>query len=67
MVRPQIAASAFKVAAVVGTILNVINNGELLWTHQPMNVWRIALNFAVPYLVSSYSAARNEGRRHDDT
>jgi hypothetical protein len=63
MCEPRIAASALKVALVVGTVLNLINQGERLWTHQPVNLWQVALNFAVPFCVSSYSAACHEARR----
>ena len=48
---------------VVGTVLNLINNGEQLWTHHTVNLWQAALNFVVPFCVSSYSAARNEAQR----
>jgi len=61
--QPGIARAALKVSLVVGTLLNVINNGEQLWAGHGVNIWRVALNFVVPYCVSSYSAARNEARR----
>lgn len=48
---------------VVGTVLNVINNGDQFWTNHTVNLWRAALNFIVPFCVSSYSAARNEAQR----
>ncbi len=60
---PRIARSALKVSLVVGAVLNVINNGEQFWTHHVVNLWQVALNFVVPYCVSSYSAARNEAQR----
>ena len=41
----------------------MINNGEYFWTHHTVNLWHAALNFVVPYCVSSYSAARNEVQR----
>lgn len=63
MLEPRIARSALKVALPVGTVLNVINNGEQFWTHHVVNLWQVALNFVVPYCVSSYSAARNEAQR----
>lgn len=59
----RIAIPALKVALVVGTVLNVINNGHQAWAHQAINLWQVALNFVVPFCVSSYSAARNEARR----
>jgi hypothetical protein len=63
MLTPRIARSALKVSLVVGTVLNVINNGEQLWTHHTVNLWQAVLNFVVPFCVSSYSAARNEAQR----
>lgn len=60
VLQPRIASGALKVALVVGTVLNLINNGELFWTHHAINWWQVALNYVVPYCVSSYSAARNE-------
>lgn len=60
MLSPRIVKSSMKVSLVVGTVLNLINNGEQLWMHQTINLWRVAMNFAVPFCVSAYSAARNE-------
>lgn len=66
MLRPRIVRGAVKVSLVVGSVLNVINNGEQLWTHHAVNLWQVAMNFVVPYCVSSYSAARNEAQRGRD-
>lgn len=63
MFSRRIAFSAMRVSAVVGTLLNVINNGPQLWQHQSVNVWQALLNYAVPFCVSAYSAARNERSR----
>ena len=63
MQQRRIVCSALKVSLVVGTVLNLINNGEYFWTHHTVNLWHAALNFVVPYCVSSYSAARNEVQR----
>jgi hypothetical protein len=63
MLQGRIVHSALKVALLVGTVLNLINNGEQLWMHHSVNLWQAALNFVVPYCVSSYSAARNEAQR----
>lgn len=60
--RPIVIA-AIKVALVVGAILNVINQGGRLWDGLPPSWFHVALNFVVPYCVSSYSAACNEMRR----
>lgn len=59
---PHVVKGALKVSAVVGTVLNVVNHGEQIWTQQPIALWRVALNFMVPFCVSAYSAARNQAR-----
>lgn len=63
MFSPPIAGPALKVALLVGAVLNIINNGQQFWAHHTVNLWQAALNFVVPFCVSSYSAARNEARR----
>lgn len=63
MFSAPIAVPALKVALVVGSVLNIINNGQQFWVHQTVNLWQALLNFVVPFCVSSYSAARNEVRR----
>lgn len=45
---------------------NVINNGQQLWSHDAVSLWKVAMNFVVPFCVSSYSAARNEAPRAKD-
>ncbi|MNC82474.1 hypothetical protein D3C75_1360040 [compost metagenome] len=53
---------ATKVSLVVGTLLNLINQGEVLWGEQLMSWWQLFMNYAVPFGVSSYSAACHEWR-----
>lgn len=60
--RPIVLA-AVKVALAVGTLLNVINQGGRLLDGLPPSWFHVALNYLVPYCVSSYSAARHELRR----
>lgn len=57
-----IAISAVKVSLVVGTALNAINNGPQWLNGDAISGWKIALNYLVPFLVSSYSGARNEAQ-----
>lgn len=59
--RP-IATAAIKVALVVGTILNVINQGGRVMDGLSPSWFHVGLNYLVPYCVSSYSAARNQMR-----
>ena len=66
MARPHIFKGALRVSAVVGTVLNFVNQGEQFWTHHTIIPWRVAMNFVVPFCVSIYSAARNQARRSQE-
>jgi hypothetical protein len=44
------------VALVVGTILNLINQGDALLAGQRLDVAKLALTYVVPYIVSTYGA-----------
>lgn len=63
---PRIAWPALKVALIVGIMLNAVNNGDRLSHGDAINWWEFALNFVVPFCVSSYSAARNDLLRAGD-
>lgn len=52
--------NSLQIAIVVGTILNLINQGENILQGAQISWFHILLNYLVPYLVASYSAARNE-------
>ena len=63
--RPSLAAIAFErgivrrsliIAAIVGTILNIINQGDALLSGTPLVAWKIVLTYCVPYLVVTYGA-----------
>lgn len=62
-VAPDIFAASVKVALVVGSLLNLVNQGARLWQGEAVNWFTFCLNFVVPYCVASYSAALNELRR----
>jgi hypothetical protein len=47
---------SFVVAVVVGTILNLINQGDALLSGAHVNLAKIILTFAVPYCVATYGA-----------
>jgi hypothetical protein len=47
---------SFAVAVVVGTILNLINQGDALVNGAHLNLTKIILTFAVPYCVATYGA-----------
>jgi hypothetical protein len=44
------------VALAVGTILNLINQGDTLFAGRRVDFVKIALTYLVPYLVSTYGA-----------
>ncbi len=44
------------VALIVGTILNLINQGDALFGEGHLNFAKIILTFAVPYCVATYGA-----------
>lgn len=58
MMQPQVVSNAVRVSLFVGTSLNAINQGAHIWREDGVDWGSILLNYAVPYLVSSYSAAR---------
>ena len=47
---------SFVVAVIVGTILNLINQGDALLSGAHLNFTKIILTFAVPYCVATYGA-----------
>jgi hypothetical protein len=44
------------VALIVGTVLNLINQGEVLFGDGKLNLAKIVLTYAVPYCVATYGA-----------
>jgi len=44
------------VAVVVGTALNLINQGDALFDEAKINWLKLMLTFAMPYAVSTYGA-----------
>lgn len=68
IIEKGIVRRAAVVAAIVGTILNIIAQGDFLIEGQPLNFWKIALTYCVPYCVATYGAvtARLEAYRRAD-
>jgi len=56
----NIVRTSLKIALVVGTLLNLINQGESLLHGGKISGFHLLLNYLVPYCVASYSAAKNE-------
>lgn len=47
---------ALIIALIVGTILNLIAQGDFLVEGKPISIWKILLTYCVPYCVASYGA-----------
>jgi hypothetical protein len=47
---------SFFLALIVGTVLNLINQGEILFGEGRLNLIKIFLTYAVPYCVATYGA-----------
>jgi hypothetical protein len=47
---------SFIVALIVGTILNLINQGDALLGAASLNVTKVLLTYVVPYCVATYGA-----------
>ena len=58
MASPKIAGNATKVSLVVGTMLNLINQGEYLLAGHGLMIGHVLLNYLVPFCVACYSGAR---------
>lgn len=63
---PAIARRSLLVAAVVGTVLNLINQGDVVLAGEQPQWLKIALTYAVPFFVATYGAycaASTQARR----
>ncbi|HER25848.1 MAG TPA: hypothetical protein ENI69_01925 [Rhodospirillales bacterium] len=59
--------TAFIVAIIVGSILNLINQGDALFGDVPFNVTKLVLTFMVPYCVSTYGSVTMKLHLHRRT
>ena len=60
------AARSFIVALIVGAILNLINQGDALFSGAQLNWTKLILTFAVPYCVATYGAVSFQLSRSRD-
>jgi hypothetical protein len=44
------------IMVVVGSMLNVINQGDAIFSGGPVNWWKVALTYCVPFCVATYGA-----------
>lgn len=61
----RIVINAIKIALVVGTVLNIINQGSAFLANTGISWIHVLLNYLVPYSVASYSAAKNQMTNRD--
>jgi hypothetical protein len=55
-IRDGVPRRSFAVALVVGTILNLINQGDALLAARPLDLTKLLLTYLVPYCVATYGA-----------
>jgi len=53
---PDIVKRSLMVSVVVGTILNIINQGDALMGEQSLQIGKCILTFIVPYCVATYGS-----------
>jgi hypothetical protein len=56
VLRPPVVTRSLWVALAVGTILNLINQGDRLAAGTPLEWGKLALTYVVPFLVASFGA-----------
>jgi len=44
------------VMILVGSILNIINQGDVIWSQTGLNWWKVALTYFVPFCVATCGA-----------
>jgi hypothetical protein len=59
-------ARSLRVAVVVGTALNLINQGDAIFGPAPVHWLKLMLTFIMPYAVSTYGAVAMRMRMRDD-
>ncbi len=68
--KPVVIRSS-KVAAVVGTLVNLINQPEAIFGDERLILWKVLLTYAVPFCVATYGAmtalAAHNRTAHSDT
>lgn len=56
----RVVLNAIRIALVIGTVLNAINQGAAILAWHGIAWGHVALNYIVPYCVATYSATKNE-------
>ena len=66
-VSKPVAGAALRVALVVGTVLNLINQGPSFLAGDGLSWMHVILNYLVPYCVATYSGASTMIRQGDSS
>lgn len=53
---PQVIRQSLVVALIVGTLLSLINQGDILLEGQEVNYWKLMLTYLVPFFVATFGA-----------
>lgn len=53
---PQVVGLALRMSALIGSLLNLINQGDVLFGDAPLVPGKLLLTYLVPYCVATYSA-----------
>jgi hypothetical protein len=53
---PDVIIRSLLAGLVVGTILNLINQGDVLWGNAESNLVKLGLTYMVPYFVTTYGS-----------
>jgi hypothetical protein len=53
---PMVVRLALRTSLVIGSLLNVINQGDALFGSAPLQLFKLVLTYMVPYGVATYSA-----------
>ncbi|MBO9436424.1 nitrate/nitrite transporter NrtS [Ruegeria sp. R13_0] len=56
---------SLKVSLIVGSALNLINQGDALMNSESVNIFKCLLTYAVPYCVATYGAVAALRARQD--
>ena len=60
---PVVVKLALRTSVFVGSLLNLINQGDALLGEARLDVFKLALTYCVPYCVATYSATSITRRR----
>ena len=66
-IAPSVLRRSLAAAVIVGTVLNLINQGDALFAGKALDWLKVALTYIVPYCVATYGAVafRLDAMRHD--